>query len=240
MTNGEQTILHIGGSTFVGPSLGTALLHFLLVTCHSSLVTALLLVTRHWKVYEGVPKEAGSGIMAMGTDDEQTLLFVDRQEQSGTPDLPSDQVEAKLRQTYQDYRKISEEPFECDGQSAIRRTFTGILDGDEWHGVAVHVAHGNTVFGIIGLTSGETFEFQQAIFSKIIKTFHFLSPPSPTPDWARQPLRRKSPGENVPRHTSIGAARKWVARIPAGVKGGRTTATRARDHPHITLPRLGL
>lgn len=133
-----------------------------------------------WKIYEGVPKETGSGIMAMGTEDEQTLLFVDRQEWSGAPDLSSDQVEAKLHQTYQEYRKISEEPFECDGQSAIRRTFTGILDGDEWHGVAVHVAHGNTVFGIIGLTSAETFEFQQAIFSKIIKTFHFLSPPSPT------------------------------------------------------------
>jgi hypothetical protein len=32
------------------------------------------------------------------------------------------------------------------------------------------------VFGIIGLTSAETFEFQQGIFSKIIRTFHFLTP----------------------------------------------------------------
>jgi hypothetical protein len=31
-----------------------------------------------WRVYEGVPKETDSGIMAMGTDDERTLLFVDR------------------------------------------------------------------------------------------------------------------------------------------------------------------
>lgn len=131
-----------------------------------------------WKVYEGVPKETGSAIMAMGTDDEQTLLFVDRQVWSGTPSLSSDQVEAKLRQTYQEYRKTSEQPFQCDGQVAIRRTFTGVLDGAEWHGVAVHVAHGSMVFGIIGLTSAETFEFQQAIFSKVIKTFHFLTPPS--------------------------------------------------------------
>ena len=62
-----------------------------------------------WKIFEGVPKETGSGIMAMGTDDEQTLLIVDRQVWSGTPKLTSDQVEAKLRQTYQDYRRISEE-----------------------------------------------------------------------------------------------------------------------------------
>jgi hypothetical protein len=133
-----------------------------------------------WKIYEGVPKETGSGIMAMGTEDEQTLLIVDRQVWSGTPKLTSDQVEAKLRQTYQEYTRISEDAFECDGQTATRRTFTGVLDGAEWHGVAVHVIHGNTVFGIIGLTSAETFQFQEAIFNKIIKTLHFANPTATT------------------------------------------------------------
>jgi hypothetical protein len=129
-----------------------------------------------WKIYEGVPKATGSGIMAMGTEDEQTLVIVDRQVWSGTPKLTSDQVEAKLRQTYQEYHRLSEEDFECDGQQATRRIFTGILEGTEWHGVAVHVIHGNMVFGIIGLTSAETFQFQEAIFNKIVKTLHFLPP----------------------------------------------------------------
>ena len=35
---------------------------------------------------------------------------------------------------------------------------------------------GLTVFGIVGLTSAETHEFQQAIFNKMIRSFHFLSP----------------------------------------------------------------
>ena len=134
-----------------------------------------------WKIIEGVPKETGSGIMAMGTDDELTLLIVDRQVWSGTPKLTSDQVEARLRQTYQDYHRISEETFACDGLPAIHRAFTGIVDGAEWHGVAAHVIHGNIVFGIIGLTSAETYQFQEAIFNKIIKTFHFLSPTAPLP-----------------------------------------------------------
>ena len=132
-----------------------------------------------WKIYEGVPKETDSGIMAMGTDDEQTLLIVDRQVWSGTPKLTGDQVEAKLRQTYQEYHQVSEEAFECDGQMASRRTFTGVLDGAEWHGMAVHLIHGHVVFGIIGLTSAENFEFQEAIFNKIIKTFHFLTASTP-------------------------------------------------------------
>ncbi len=133
-----------------------------------------------WKIYEGVPKETGSGIMAMGTEDEQTLLIVDRQVWSGAPKLTSDQVEASLRQTYQEYKRISEEALQCDGQTATRRTFTGVLDGAEWHGVAVHVIHGNMVFGLIGLTSAETFQFQEAIFNKIIRTLHFLNTAIPS------------------------------------------------------------
>jgi hypothetical protein len=129
-----------------------------------------------WKIFESVAKETGSGIMAIGTADEQTLLIVDRQVWSGAPNLSSDQVEITLRQTYKEYKKTSEETFKCDGLPAIRRTFTGLMEGAEWHGVAVHVAHGNMMFGIIGLTSAETFEFQQAVFSKIIKSFRFLAP----------------------------------------------------------------
>jgi len=128
-----------------------------------------------WKIYEGVPRETGSGIMAVGTEDEQTLLIVDRQVWSGTPDLKTDQVEARLRRTYQEFQKLSEEPVQCGGHPAIRRAFKGVLDDVEWHGIAVHVAHGNTVFGIIGLTSAETFQFQQAVIGKIINSFRFLS-----------------------------------------------------------------
>jgi hypothetical protein len=131
-----------------------------------------------WKIYEGVPRETGSGIMAMGTQDERTLLMVDRQVWSGTPDLKADRVIGALRRTYQEFQRLSEEPTQCDGHPAIRRTFTGVLDGAEWHGIAVHVAEGNTVFGIIGLTSAELSGFQQAVLNKIIKSFHFVTPPS--------------------------------------------------------------
>jgi hypothetical protein len=134
-----------------------------------------------WKIYEGVPGETGSGIMAMGAEDEQTLLFVDRQVWSGPPNLTSDLIESKLRQTYQEYRKLLEESVQCDGLPAIRQSFTGVMDGAEWHGVAVHLVRGNVVFGIIGLTSAETFAFQQAVFGKIIKTFHFLTLPPAAP-----------------------------------------------------------
>jgi hypothetical protein len=127
-----------------------------------------------WKIYEDVSRETGRAIVAIATEDERTLLIVDRQIWSGPPDLRNGTVVENLRQPYYDFSKESESPAQLDGRAAIRRAFTGLMDGAEWHGVAVHAARGNTLFGIIGLTSAETYKFQQAIFSKIIKSFRFL------------------------------------------------------------------
>lgn len=128
-----------------------------------------------WKIFEELPRGKVSAIVALGSEDEQTLLFVDHQLWSGEPDLKNDAVENHLRQIYEDYKKLSEADTQVDGRPAIRRTFTGIMDGVEWHGVVVRVAQGSAVFGIIEMTSAEGYQFQEAVFNKIVKTFHFLN-----------------------------------------------------------------
>lgn len=128
-----------------------------------------------WRIFEGISRETGRAVVAIGTEDERTLLIVDRQIWSGPPDLQSKAVEDSFRQTYQDYQRESETTTKLDGRAAVRRVFSGLMDGVEWHGVSAHVARGNTMFGIIGLTSAETYEFRQAVFNKIIKSFRFLA-----------------------------------------------------------------
>ncbi|MBZ5515738.1 MAG: hypothetical protein LAN62_13030 [Acidobacteriia bacterium] len=133
-----------------------------------------------WKIHEGVSRETGRAIVAIGTEDERTVLFVERQVWSGAPDLKRDAVEVNLRRTYEDYRVLGQSSLQLDGRPALRRDFTGVLEGTEWHGVSVRLAQGNTAFGIIGLTSSDMFEFQQAVLDKIIRSFHFLSVPPAT------------------------------------------------------------
>lgn len=128
-----------------------------------------------WKIYEGVPRETGYGIVAMGTEDERTILVVDRQVWSGPPDLKNDRVEDRLRETYPEYRKISESRSSLSGYPATKRVFKAVIDQAEWRGVTVHLVRGNTVFGIVGLTSAETLEFEQAVLNKIVNSFHFLA-----------------------------------------------------------------
>lgn len=138
-----------------------------------------------WKIDEELPGGKVPAIVVLESEDEQTLLFVDRQVWSGEPDLRDDVVESNLRRTYRDYKKISESESRLDGRPAVRRAFTGVIEGVEWHGVSVRVAQGSTVFGIIGLTSAETYQFQEAVLNKIINSFH-LSPPSADPSSAPQ------------------------------------------------------
>jgi hypothetical protein len=139
-----------------------------------------------WKIYNELPRGKVSALVALSSEDEQTLLFVDRQVWSGTPDLNNDIVESNLRTIYQDYKKLSESETQIDGRPAIRRDFSGLIDGVEWHGVAVRVVQGSTVYGIVGMTSAESFQFQQAVFNKIVKSFHFLPATSQTPPAPRK------------------------------------------------------
>jgi hypothetical protein len=132
-----------------------------------------------WRVQEDVPRQTGSGVTALGTEDDQNLLLVDRQLWSGAPDLKFDRGEVRLRKTYQEYEKLSESAAELSGLPAVRRTFRGVLDGFEWHGISVEVARGHTLFTIIGLTCAENFQFQQAVLNKMINSFHFLPASSP-------------------------------------------------------------
>jgi len=127
-----------------------------------------------WKVHEEAARETGRAIAAVGAPDERTVLFVDRQVWSGEPNLKSDATEARIRATYQNYRKTAETSTVVAGQPAIRKEFEGELDGALWRGVALRIAKGHVVYGVIGLTSAETLEFHQAILNKIIKSFEFL------------------------------------------------------------------
>jgi hypothetical protein len=133
-----------------------------------------------WRIYEGVARATGRAIAALGTQDETTVMVVDRQVWSGEPNIESEEVEKLLRQSYQEYRQLSRATMTLDGRPAVRRTFTGVMDGIEWHGISVHVARDNTLFGLIGLTAAETHEFHQAVLKKMIDSFEFLPAPAQT------------------------------------------------------------
>ena len=129
----------------------------------------------NWVLFEDVRRASATSVIAMGTVDERTLLFVEREPFGAEPENQGG-IEAKLRHTYREYQVLREEDVVVDGRAGVRRTFSGVLDGIDWHGMAVHLSDDYGDFGIIGLTSAETFQFKQAVFNKIVRTFRFTTP----------------------------------------------------------------
>ena len=129
----------------------------------------------NWVLFRDVRKASATSVIAMGTEDERTLLFVERESSVGDPENHGG-IEAKLRQTYREYRVLGEEKVTVDGRAGVRTRFFGVLDGIDWYGMAVHVSDDSGECGIIGLTCAETFQFKQAVFNKIVRTFRFTTP----------------------------------------------------------------
>ena len=129
----------------------------------------------NWVLFRDVRKASATSVIAMGTEDERILLFVERESSVADPENHGG-IEATLRQTYREYRVLGEENVTVDGRAGVRRRFFGVLDGIDWYGMAVHVSDDYGEFGIIGLTCAETFQFKQAVFNKIVRTFRFTTP----------------------------------------------------------------
>ena len=130
-----------------------------------------------WQVIEGARKLLPSAIVAMGTDDQTTLLVVGRSAlQRGSLDAHVNNTERQLRQIYENYRPIGEESSVIAGMPAIERRFRGTVDEHEWSGVLVEFIRGTEVFTILGMTYADSdlIQIQENVIAKAVASIEFL------------------------------------------------------------------
>ena len=77
----------------------------------------------NWVLFEDVRRASATSVIAMGTVDERTLLFVEREPFGAEPENQGG-IEAKLRHTYREYQVLREEDVVVDGRAGVRRTFS--------------------------------------------------------------------------------------------------------------------
>lgn len=128
-----------------------------------------------WRVFEGATRGLGPALVIMGTEDESTLLMVGRESFEGPLEAYAAASERGMAKSYAKYRKLSETPVTVNGLPAIRRTFTGDIDGTDWYGLVVYFARDQEQFAIVGLTTGELHDFTEGLFRKVVNTFEFFS-----------------------------------------------------------------
>ena len=131
-----------------------------------------------WHVIEGAHRSLPNAVVAMGTNDETTLLVVGREALRGSMEAQASATERRLREIYENYRSLEEERTVVAGVPAVARRFRGTVDAHDWSGQVVTVARANDVFTIIGMTYADSdlIQIQENVIAKTIASLEFIRP----------------------------------------------------------------
>jgi len=131
-----------------------------------------------WRVIEGARRLLPSAIVAMGTNDETTLLVLGRSRATGTLDAQVAETERALRQIYENYRVVNDQRSVVAGVPAIERRFHGTVSERNWSCVLVSFSRGSDTFTILGMTAAESdlVQIQENVIARALASLAFDRP----------------------------------------------------------------
>jgi hypothetical protein len=119
--------------------------------------------------------ELPNAIVAMGTQNESTLLVVGREKTKQPLDSAANTVEKRLQDIYTDYQKTSQRKMSVGGLPAIEYRYRGKADEHDWSGTLVVVARGSDIFTALGMTFADSdlIQIQENVIAKSIASLDF-------------------------------------------------------------------
>ena len=119
--------------------------------------------------------ELPNAIVAMGTQNESTLLVVGREKTKQPLDAAANTVEKRLQDVYNDYQKTSQRKTTIGGLPAVEYRYRGKADEHDWSGTLVVVARGSDIFTALGMTfaDNDLIQIQENVIAKAIASLDF-------------------------------------------------------------------
>jgi hypothetical protein len=130
-----------------------------------------------WKLIEEARKSLPNAIVAMGTSNESTLLVIGEEKAKDNLEATATDVEGRLRETYGNYRRVSQTRTVASGYPAVQIRYHGIADDHDWSGTLLVVSRGGDTFSILGMTYSDTdlIQIQENVISRAIASLEFNS-----------------------------------------------------------------
>jgi hypothetical protein len=130
-----------------------------------------------WRLIEDPRKALPNAIVAMGTADESTLLVVGQEKAKDSLEVTAADVEKRLRDTYGNYRRISQRKTVAGGFPAVEIHYRGLADDHDWSGTLLVVGRGGDIFSVLGMTYANTdlIQIQENVISRAIASLEFNS-----------------------------------------------------------------
>jgi hypothetical protein len=128
-----------------------------------------------WQIIDGAGQTLPNAIVAMGTNNESTLLIVGREKSKASLEASAPAVEKKLRDVYENYRLISERKTIVGGQPAIEYRYRGMAEEHDWSGTLSVVAREGEVLTVLGMTFADSdlIQIQENVIARSIASLEF-------------------------------------------------------------------
>jgi len=128
-----------------------------------------------WKLLDDANKEIPNAIVAMGTANESTLMVVGSEKTKGSLDVTAADVEKRLRETYGNYRRISQRKTVAGGFPAVEIHYRGLADEHDWSGTLLVVSRGDDTFSVLGMTYSDSdlIQIQENVIGRAISSLEF-------------------------------------------------------------------
>src|SRR5580698_4362388 len=119
--------------------------------------------------------ELPNAIVAMGTQNQSTLLVVGREKTKQPLDSAANVVEKRLADVYTDYQKTSQRKMTVGGLPAVEYHYRGKAEDHDWSGTLVVIARGGDIFTALGMTfaNNDLIQIQENVIAKAIASLDF-------------------------------------------------------------------
>jgi hypothetical protein len=128
-----------------------------------------------WQIIDGAGQALPNAIVAMGTNNESTLLIVGHEKTKASLETAAPAVEKRLRDVYENYRLISERKTTVGGQPAIEYKYRGMAEQHDWSGTLSVVGHGGEFLTLLGMTFADSdlIQIQENVIARSIASVDF-------------------------------------------------------------------
>jgi len=128
-----------------------------------------------WNLIEEARTALPNAIVAMGTQNESTLVVVGQESTKEPLEAAAAGMEKRLHEAYSKYQKVSQRKTVVGGLPAIEFQYTGSADDHDWSGKLVVVARGKDVFTVLAMTYADSdlIQIQENVISRSIASLEF-------------------------------------------------------------------
>jgi len=128
-----------------------------------------------WNLIEEARNALPNAIVAMGTNNESTLLVVGEENTKESLEAAAAGVEKRLHDVYSKYQRVSQRKTAVGGLPAVEYQYRGSADDHDWSGRLVVVARGKDVFTVLAMTYADSdlIQIQENVIARSIASLDF-------------------------------------------------------------------